>query len=87
MDFWGRTLGAGNDGALDAAQVVEVVMALGSVVRLANGWEFRRRYNGQPRVELSGPAYPDHPALAVAGEIVQYRMRYFVPGSPSKRLP
>ncbi len=80
-----RKLGAGDDGALDAARVIEAVMARGSVVRLANGWEFRRRrYNGRPRVELSGPAYPDHPALSVAGiqmEIVQYRMRYFVPES------
>ncbi len=69
--------------AMTGAEAYAAVMDRGSALPLANGWRLaRRRFMGEPRVEIEGPADTDLAALRRMGctiEIVSFRARMFAP--------
>ena len=71
--------------AMTGAEAYAAVMDRGSALPLANGWRLaRRRFMGEPRVEIEGPSDTDLAALRRMGctvEIVSFRARMFAPDS------
>ena len=69
--------------AMTAAEAYAAVLDRGSALPLANGWRLaRRRFMGEPRVEIEGPSDTDLAALRRMGctvEIVSFRARMFAP--------
>ena len=68
---------------MTGAEAYTAVLDRGSALPLANGWRLaRRRFMGEPRVEIEGPADTDLAALRRMGctvEIVSFRARMFAP--------